>query len=106
MDEGTMVVVFRSRLRDDVDVAAYERHASALLSEAEQMPGFRSIKDFGAEDGERLAVIEFASEPELEARRDHAEHRLAQQSGRDRYYTEYRLQVCRLARESTFHLEG
>jgi len=97
-----IVVVFRSRLRDDVDRDAYDRRVAEVMSAAEKMPGFVSIKDFAAHDGERLALVEFESEPELLAWRDHALHRMAQQEGRDRFYAEYRLQVCRPLRESRF----
>ena len=67
-----MVIVFRSRLRSGVDPEAYAARVSEVLGWAREMPGFRSIKDFGAEDGERLALIEFDSAAELEAWRKHA----------------------------------
>ncbi len=97
-----MVVVFRSRLRPGVDLAAYEKRVAEVMAEARSMPGFRSISDFASEGGERVAIVEFQSETELEAWRDHALHRGAQQEGRDRFYSEYSLQVCRLVRESHF----
>ena len=64
------------------------------------MPGFRGIRDYQAEDGERMSVIEFDSLEALAAWRDHAEHRIAQQLGKQRYYSEYHLQICELVRES------
>ena len=59
----------------------------------------------GLIEGERKkreVQIEFASTPELQAWRDHAEHRLAQQEGRDRFFADYTLQVCDVTRESRF----
>ena len=58
--------------------------------------------DGRAEDGERLALIEFESEAHSRAWRDHPEHRKAQQEGRDSYYSEYSLQICEVVRESRF----
>ena len=66
------------------------------------MPGFRSIQDFSAADGERVVLIEFESAETLEAWRTHVGHLTAQQEGRDRFFAEYLLQICELVRESRF----
>jgi heme-degrading monooxygenase HmoA len=95
------VVVFRNRLREGVD-AEYLAHAQRIYQLALTMPGLVSSKDFTADDGERLTIIEFCSQEELEAWRTQAEHLAAQQRGRDHYYTEYSLQVCEERRVSRF----
>lgn len=100
-----MVVVFRSRLREGVREKYGEREAE-VWSWAKDMPGFVSSKDFVAEDGERVAIIEFRSAEELARWREHAGHRLAQQQGRDEFFSEYTLQVCELVRESRFPREA
>jgi heme-degrading monooxygenase HmoA len=66
------------------------------------MPGFVSSKDFTADDGERVSIIEFDSAEALEAWRVQSDHWAAQQQGRHEYYEEYSLQVCDLVRQSTF----
>jgi heme-degrading monooxygenase HmoA len=96
-----MVIVFRNRLRTGVD-EEYGVHASRVFELAERMPGFVSSKDFAADDGERCTVIEFASPEELRAWRTQPEHQAAQEEGRRRYFEQYSLQVCELARESRF----
>ena len=95
------VVVFRSRLVPDVP-ESYGPRAAEMLGYAQTMPGFRSFKQFSADDGERVSLIEFETEAQCRAWRDHAEHRKAQQEGRDLYYAEYQLQVCEVIRESRF----
>lgn len=95
------VIVFRNRLVPDVP-DSYGPRAAEIYSYAVKMPGFRSFKSFTADDGERLALIEFETEAQCRAWRDHAEHRKAQQEGRDLYYSEYSLQVCEVVRESRF----
>lgn len=95
------MIVFRSRLRDGV-ADDYNRHAEAVYDRAIKMPGFIDAKDFTAEDGERLALIEWDSPANLAGWRDEESHRAAQQMGRDRYYTGYRIQVCSELRSSTF----
>ncbi|HEX4453478.1 MAG TPA: nuclear transport factor 2 family protein [Kofleriaceae bacterium] len=95
------MIVFRSRLRDGI-ADAYNPDAERMFGLAVAMPGFVAAKDFAAEDGERCAVIEFDSAAHLAAWRDHGEHVTTQQVGRDRYYSEYRLSVCGVIRESHF----
>lgn len=95
------LIVFRSRLRDGVD-AEYGPRADRMFELAEAKPGFVSARDYVAADGERLALIEFESREELAAWRDHPEHRIAQSEGRERWYSEYRLSICSVLRESRF----
>jgi len=94
-----IVVVFRNRLRQGVE-QEFQPHASAIYELAQKMPGFVSSKDFVAEDGERLAIIEFRSAEELEAWRTQADHWAAKQRGREHYFSEYSLQVCEVLRQS------
>lgn len=95
------VIVFRSRLRPGVE-EAYARRAAAMYAIAVGMPGLVSSKDFVADDGERVAVIEFESAEALRAWREHPEHVAAQQEGRDRWYATYSIQVCVIERASAF----
>jgi heme-degrading monooxygenase HmoA len=64
------------------------------------MPGFISHKTFNAEDGERVAIVEFENEEAQVAWRNHPEHREAQGLGREKFYSEYDLKVCELKRTS------
>ena len=65
------------------------------------MPGFVDFKTFVATDGERLSVIVFDTIAHQHAWRDDPEHRVAQQRGRDTFYSEYSISVCQeLARRS------
>jgi heme-degrading monooxygenase HmoA/ketosteroid isomerase-like protein len=101
MLDDPRVIVFRSRLRDGV-ADAYGARADEIYGLATAMPGLVSSTDFVADDGERLALIEFDSAANLAAWRDHTEHRRAQAEGRDRWYARYSLQICAVVRESRF----
>ncbi len=96
-----IVTVFRSRLkpglRDD-----YVALVARMEELARTMPGYISHKDFLAEDGERVAIVEFAHEEGLRAWRTNPEHIAAQRLARQKYYIEYHIQVCTLDRESKF----
>ena len=97
-----VVIVFRARLRPDADLEALSRVGQRMYELASAMPGYISYKDFAAEDGENVSVIEFESLETLAAWRDHPEHKAVQQRGRDEFFAQYRIQVCTLVRDSCF----
>ena len=69
---------------------------------ATQMPGFISIKTFNAPDGERVSLVEFESAEAMMAWRNHPEHKQAQELGREKFYSEYRIVVCQPIRDYSF----
>jgi heme-degrading monooxygenase HmoA len=99
-EPGQVVTVFRSRLRDDAD--RYADRAAEIATLAAAMPGLVDVKAFTAADGERVTLVTFADEASHAAWRDHPEHRVAQQQGRDEFYTAYSIQVCEARRVRTF----
>jgi heme-degrading monooxygenase HmoA len=100
-----VLTIFRSRLRPEYR-DEYGTVAERMDELARGMPGFVSLKTFTAEDGERVSIVEFASEETQAAWRDHPEHRQAQQLGRERFYSEFTIQVCRVERQSRFPSVG
>lgn len=100
-----VVVVFRSRMRQDLPEATLSELgaiAQRMHELASGMPGFISYKDFVAEDGENVSVVEFESPETLAAWRDHPEHKTAQERGRADFFAEYRIQVCGPIRDYAF----
>ena len=95
------VTVFRSRLRTEAE-AEYGEWAARMSELAATMPGYVSHKGFVAPDGERVTIVEFESEAAQRAWSRHPDHVAAQKKGRKDFYAEYRLQVCRVERESVF----
>ncbi len=97
-----VVVVFRSRLREDANLeelsVLYER-MYALVS---TMPGFIQVKDFQASDGEAVSIAEFDTLEHVAAWREHPEHKAAQERGRKEFFKEYSTQVCTVIRDSHF----
>ena len=100
-----VVVLFRTRLRDDAG-PDYAPLAERMLELAQAMPGFVSFRHYGAADGERISVVEFESAETALAWRNHPEHREAQERGRTDFYSWYRLQVCEQLRERVFERKG
>jgi heme-degrading monooxygenase HmoA len=98
-----ILTVFRARLRPDADPTAATALNERMLALATTMPGFVSYKDFAAEDGEYVTIVEFASEAEQMAWRNQPEHRAAQERGRREFHSEYQIQVCRVERAYRFN---
>ncbi len=80
----------------------YSKWAERMSKLAETMPGHISHKGFVAEDGERITVVEFEDEASQRNWRINPEHIAAQRKGRQDFYSEYCLQVCRVERTMTF----
>ena len=68
------VIVFRNRMRPDAP-DSYGARSAEIYGYGQAMPGFRSIKSYTAEDGERLTLIEFDTQEQVLAWGAHAEHR-------------------------------
>lgn len=100
-----MVTVFRSRLRPEAEVE-YSEWAARMNALAVEMPGYVSHKGFTAEDGERVTIVEFESEDAQQAWSRHPEHIQAKVKGKKEFYSEYRIQVCTVVRESRANHDG
>ena len=96
-----VVIVFRCRPKPGIG-QDYMELGMRMSELAQTMPGHISHKSFASEDGEWVTIVEFASLGELQAWREHPEHMLAQQKGREQYYSEFQIQVCEVVRESKF----
>lgn len=96
-----LMTIFRSRLNPD-HADEYADAVSLTAGLVEDAPGFKAHKMFVADDGERLTLVEF----ETEAAQRHwslsREHRDAAKAGRARFYSEYKIQICTVNRESEF----
>ena len=100
-----IVVVFRSRLAPEAG-GDYETTGARMEELAVTMPGYIAHKEFVAEDGERLTLVEFESDEAIAAWRNHPEHVEAQRKGRSKFYSEFRLTVCKVLREQRFKREA
>jgi arsenate reductase (glutaredoxin) len=88
------LVVFRNRKRADIDYPAYAAEAERMLHLAQQRAGFRSFKSYTADDGEVIALSEWADEGSARAWGRDAEHMAVQGRGRSAYYASYTLFTC------------
>jgi heme-degrading monooxygenase HmoA len=90
------VVIFRARVRR-FD-AEYSQVAARMRDLA--MREFGCLEFHAVTEGEHeVALSYWPDEPSIRAWRNHPEHVLAQQAGRDRWYESYSVQVAEVTRE-------
>ena len=97
-----VIVIFRTRLRAGADQAALGQLTREMRTLVQTIPGFLSVKDFLASDGEGVSVAEFQTLAAAKAWREHPEHRRAQERGRQEFFSSYHVQVCEVGREYSF----
>jgi len=85
------LVVFRNRKRAELDAAAYAADAERMEALARAQPGFVSFKSYVAQDGEVVALSEWADAEAARAWGRHPDHALVQGRGREAYYESYTL---------------
>jgi heme-degrading monooxygenase HmoA len=97
-----VIVLIRTALREPVDLAAYEQTGARMDALVRTIPGFVSVKDYVAEDGERISMVCFESQQALAAWREHPEHVIAQRAGKTQFYASYDIRVCEVVRAYDF----
>ncbi len=96
------LVVFRNRKRAGIDQAAYDADARWMEELARRQPGYLSFKSYTADDGEVVAISEWADEAAARGWGRHAEHHAVQAKGRAEYYEDYTLFACAAPRIHQF----
>ena len=92
-----IVTVFRHRLKPD-GRDEYSALLTRMVELSKTIPGYVSQKRFTAEDGERVTIVEFATEEGQQAWAAHPEHVEAMKLGRQKFYSQFKVQVCDVRR--------
>jgi len=90
-------VIFASR-RTDGD-RGYDRMAERMAGLASQMPGFLGVESVRDVDGFGITVSYWESEGAIQQWKAHAEHQIAQRTGKTVWYTDYIVRVAKVQRE-------
>ena len=101
-DPKEVAVIFKLFLRDGADLEDYRRTSRRMHEIVEAMPGFISLKEYAAEDGEEIDIARFRDEAALESWRREPEHLEAQRKGREEFYDHYWIQVLKVVREYSY----
>lgn len=90
-------VIFTS-IRTADDPTGYEAMAERMIELAREQPGFLGIESARGADGLGITVSYWATEEAIRGWREHTEHTIAQQRGREQWYERYELRVARVER--------
>lgn len=82
--------------------AEYAATAARMVELAETMPGFLGYESARGPDGFGITVSYWSSLEAIAGWRAHAEHAVAQQVGRERFYASYDLRIARVERHVHF----
>lgn len=89
-------VIFTNRL--DPEAKGYEATARRMLELALEQPGFLGAESVRDEQGVGITVSYWQSEEAIAQWRRHADHRVAQQRGRQEWYEAFCVRVARVER--------
>lgn len=96
-------VIFTSARTNDHD--GYGDTAERMVELARRQPGFlgvESARDHQTEGSPGITVSYWESLDAIRNWRQQAEHQLAQQTGRQRWYESYKTRICRVERDYGF----
>jgi heme-degrading monooxygenase HmoA len=94
-------VIFSS-VRTGADPEGYATTAQRMVELAATMPGFLGIESVRDEQGVGITVSYWDSLESVQRWGRHAEHRVAQSGGRERWYRAFRLRISRVEAERVF----
>jgi heme-degrading monooxygenase HmoA len=90
-------VIFTS-LRTKGD-RGYAPMAERMVELSAQQPGFLGVESARTPDGLGITVSYWSSEEAIAAWKAHADHKIAQETGRRVWYSEYHLRVAKVERD-------
>jgi heme-degrading monooxygenase HmoA len=99
---GQIAVIFANQ-RTAKDAEGYAAAAVAMEELARRQPGFCNVVSARGADGFGITVSYWADEASAKAWRDHPEHSQIRDTGRDRWYSSYTLDVVSVTRSYQWH---
>ena len=100
-EDKSLIILFRSKLTGQAG-EDYQAMNAELETLVRQNPGFIDVKSYTAQDGERLTVVWWRDEQSLAEWRNLARHREAQNTGRQKWYEYYNMEVASVVRSRSF----
>ena len=94
---GCYAVIFSSQQAADTE--GYDQMAQRMEALASQQPGYLGIESTRDTSGFGITVSYWRSLEAIRAWKANAEHEVAQETGRARWYARYNLRVCRVEYE-------
>jgi heme-degrading monooxygenase HmoA len=96
LTEGSFVVIFVSRLREDAP--GYAKAAARLVGLVRTMPGFMGMASWRDEEGRGVTISWWRDLESIERWRDHPDHARARRRGDVEWYDDWHIEICRIDR--------
>ncbi|MEM6473322.1 MAG: antibiotic biosynthesis monooxygenase [Planctomycetota bacterium] len=93
--EARFAVIFRSRRREDSD-GSYERAADRMLELARQQDGFVDASSVRDHTRRGITVSYWRDLESIKRWYEDEEHRTVQEQGREHWYSQYDVEVCKI----------
>jgi heme-degrading monooxygenase HmoA len=93
-----VIVLVRTALRPNADLAAYEALNGRMFEILSKMPGFLGVSGYASPEGEEIGMVRFESLDALKAWREHPEHVVARARGHREFYASLSIEVCQVVR--------
>ena len=97
-----VVTIFKERLRQDADVAAYAALSRRMHERVAAHPGFISIESYSSDSGYSVSIEKFEDMTSLQAWRRDPQHVEAQRRGRAEFYAEYSYDTCEVLHDGSW----
>lgn len=97
-------VIFTSQRTDD-DSEGYAKMADAMEVLAKQQPGFLRVESSRNQEGQGITVSYWESLEAIQKWRDNTKHTVAQQLGKDKWYSHYHVEICQVMHAYSFQGE-
>lgn len=76
----------------------YDVMAARMVELAAAQPGFLGVESVRDAGGLGITVSYWRTRDDIQAWREHAEHRVAQETGKRVWYADFRLRICEVLR--------
>ncbi|GLC89176.1 antibiotic biosynthesis monooxygenase family protein [Lysinibacillus piscis] len=94
-------VVFTSQRAVD-DGESYAKMATVMNDLACQQPGFLRVESVRNTEGKGITVSYWESLEAIQAWKDNMKHKMAQQLGQEKWYTQYQVEICQVIKDYSF----
>lgn len=98
-------VIFTSQRTDD-DREGYAKMADAIEALAKQQPGFLRVESTRNQEGQGITVSYWESLEAIQNWKGNAKHLVAQQLGKEKWYSHYHVEICQVLRSYSFDEGG
>ncbi|MDX1968012.1 MAG: antibiotic biosynthesis monooxygenase, partial [Planctomycetaceae bacterium] len=100
-----VAVIFTSMFTG-ADVEGYAAMGERMMELVRSQPGYLGVESVHDETGCGITVSYWTDLAAVANWKQHIEHLQAQQAGRSRWYSDYRLRVCEVSRATDLHGSG